>query len=27
VGDVQQDPGVVGQETPLRHTDECTVIS
>jgi hypothetical protein len=26
-GNVQQDPGVVGQEAPVRHTDKCTIIS
>src|SRR5579863_5872445 len=26
-GDVQQDPGVVGQEAPLRHADKHTTIS
>jgi hypothetical protein len=24
VGDVQQDPGVVGQEAPLPYGDKCT---
>ena len=26
-GDVQQDPGVVGQEAPLRHAGKCTAVS
>ena len=26
-GDVQQDPGVVGQEAPFRHADKGTTIS
>src|SRR6478736_4794533 len=27
VGDAQQDPGVVSQETPVRHTDKGIIIS
>src|SRR6266568_1038630 len=27
VGDVQQNPGVVGQEAPVRHASKCTPVS